>query len=96
MTTRIRTRRPVETSEFVAFARRILAAMGNRTAGNADHLGDLAALSADVDAQLLRSVQAARQEGYSWAEIGSRLGVTRQAAQQRFSVKASLTVESTN
>jgi hypothetical protein len=79
--------RPVETAEFVGFARRILAAMGTRIAGHADHLADLAALSTDIDAQLVRAVGAARAEGYSWADIGAQLGCTRQAAQQRFAAK---------
>lgn len=36
--------------------------------------------------ELLSSVVAeCRQDGYTWIEIGKRLGVTRQAAQQRFS-----------
>jgi hypothetical protein len=31
------------------------------------------------------TVKGLRAYGYSWAEIGSRLGITRQAAQQRWS-----------
>jgi hypothetical protein len=83
---RARTRAPkvVETAEFVAFARRILAAMGKRAAFNADNLGVLSKLSGDVDAAMLHAVAAARAEGYSWADIGRELGTTRQAAQQRF------------
>jgi len=30
------------------------------------------------------AVKGLRARGYSWAEIGSRLGITRQAAQQRW------------
>ena len=30
------------------------------------------------------TVTGLRTAGYSWAEIGNRLGITRQAAQQRF------------
>lgn len=34
-----------------------------------------------MDAAVIRLVE---QEGYSWAQVGAELGVTRQAAQQRF------------
>ena len=47
---------------------------------------------ANADGGLADEIDAARAEvvkglgayGYSWAEIGSRLGITRQAAQQRW------------
>jgi len=39
---------------------------------------------ADAEDQLRHAVVAARAAGYSWAMIGASLGVTRQAAQQRF------------
>ena len=44
----------------------------------------LAALSADLDAAIGDAVLGLRSGGYSWAEIASRLGVTRQAAHQRW------------
>jgi predicted DNA-binding protein (UPF0251 family) len=34
-----------------------------------------------MDAAVIRLVE---QEGYSWAQVGAELGVSRQAAQQRF------------
>jgi len=37
-----------------------------------------------ADAQLHRAVRAARAANYSWAAIGAVLGVSKQAAQQRF------------
>jgi hypothetical protein len=37
-----------------------------------------------AELNLRRQVQVARREGHSWAAIGYALGVTRQAAQQRF------------
>jgi hypothetical protein len=40
---------------------------------------------AAAEGELRDAVQAARQSGRSWAEIGLVLGVSRQAAQQRFS-----------
>jgi hypothetical protein len=37
-----------------------------------------------AEAMLRRQVDIARRSGHSWAAIGLALGVTRQAAQQRF------------
>lgn len=39
---------------------------------------------ADAEEELHQAVAAARAAGYSWAMVGASLGVTRQAAQQRF------------
>ena len=81
-----RTRRVVENSDFTAFGRRIIRAAGRRiAAGDVEALPDLAALSADLDAAIGNAVTGLRAGGYSWAEIASRLGVTRQAAHQRWS-----------
>ena len=41
-------------------------------------------LSAEIDDAIAQAVTGLRAFGYSWAEIGSRLGITRQAAQQRW------------
>ena len=37
-----------------------------------------------IDAAMAEAVKGLRAHGYSWAEIGYRLGITRQAAQQRW------------
>lgn len=41
--------------------------------------------TAEADRELHEAVQAARDAGYSWTEIGDVLGVKRQSAWQRFS-----------
>jgi hypothetical protein len=41
-------------------------------------------LSEEIDAAIAEAVKGLRACGYSWAEIGSRLSITRQAAQQRW------------
>ncbi len=80
-----RTPRVVENSEFAAFGRRIIRATGRRiAAGDVEALPDLAALSAELDAAIGDAVTGLRAAGYSWGEIASRLGVTRQAAHQRW------------
>ncbi|TDC82507.1 hypothetical protein E1193_11715 [Micromonospora sp. KC606] len=78
-------REVVENDEFAAFARRIIRAHGRRVAtGDVEALRDLTALSADLDRAISEAVIGLRAFGYSWAEIGSRLGISRQAAQQRW------------
>jgi hypothetical protein len=75
----------VENDEFAAFARRIIRAHGRRVATwDVEALRDLTALSAVIDQAIGDAVIGLRAFGYSWAEIGSRLGITRQAAQQRW------------
>lgn len=77
--------RVVETREFAAFVRRIVRAYSRRVAdGDVDALPELRALSAEIDAAIGKSVAGLRAAGYSWADIATRLGTTRQAAQQRF------------
>ena len=41
-------------------------------------------LSAEIDTAIGQAVTGLRGFGYSWADIGTRLGITRQAAQQRW------------
>ncbi len=80
-----RRRRLVENEEYAAFARRILRAYGRRVAcGDVEALTLMTDLADEIDTAISQAVQGLRGFGYSWAEIGSRLGVTRQAAQQRW------------
>ena len=80
-----RTRPVVENPEYAAFARRVLRACARRIAtGDIDSLALVAELADTIDASIRDAVTGLRSCGYSWAEIGSRLGVTRQAAQQRW------------
>ena len=75
----------VENDTYVVFVARVIKAAGKRIAqGDVDSLPDLAALTQDLDTALLTAVQGLREFGYSWEQIASRLGVTRQAAQQRW------------
>jgi len=75
----------VENDDYAAFARRILRAYGRRVAtGDIEALTLMTTLAHEIDAAIGSAVTGLRDYGYSWAEIGSRLGVTRQAAQQRW------------
>jgi hypothetical protein len=77
--------RAVENDEYAAFARRVLRAYARRVAdGDVEALILMFGLAAEIDTAITEAVKGLRTFGYSWAEIGSRLGITRQAAQQRW------------
>jgi len=84
--TRKRRRRYVENDEYAAFTRRVLRGYARRiAAGDIDAITDLDGLLGEVETALSRAVSGLRDNhGYSWAEIGLRLGVTRQAVHQRW------------
>jgi 5-methylthioribose kinase len=80
-----RARSLVENDDYAAFARRILRAYARRIAdGDVEALVTMTDLADEIDAVIGQAVTGLRAFGYSWAEIGSRLGITRQAAQQRW------------
>ncbi len=81
-----RRKRHVENDEYAAFTRRVLRGYGRRiAAGDVDAIADLGGLLGEVETALALAVSGLRDDhGYSWAEIGLRLGVTRQAAHQRW------------
>jgi len=77
--------RRVEDSDYASFVQRIIRAHGRRVAaGNVEALRDLVDLAAEVDAATRHAVHGLRGHGYSWAEIGARLGVTKQTAHERW------------
>ena len=80
-----RRQRPVENDEYASFVRRVMRAHARRVAaGDVDALADMTGLVAELDEAITQAVTGLRESGYSWAEIAARLGVTRQAAQQRW------------
>ena len=80
-----RPRRQVENDEYAAFVRRILRAYSRRVGdGDVEALALMLGLAEEIDTAMGEAVKGLRACGYSWAEIGSRLGITRQAAQQRW------------
>ena len=84
-----RPRRQVENDEYSAFVRRVLRAYSRRVGdGDVEALVLLVGLAEEIDAAMAEAVKGLRARGYSWGEIGSRLGISRQAAQQRSSRKA--------
>ena len=78
-------RREVENGEYAAFIRRVLGAYGRRVAtGDVEALTEMVALSRLMDESIGVAVGGLRGFGYTWSEIAARVGVTRQAAQQRW------------
>lgn len=80
-----------DTEEWGAFLERILRATARRVGnGDIEGLAVIARVQRLVDETMQHSVDRLRAEPweYSWADIGQRLGITRQAAQQRFGSKA--------
>jgi hypothetical protein len=82
---RLTVKRLRELPEYVGMVRRIIAAQGRRVAGaDPEDLAELAGLHTIVDRAVAEAVAGQRSAGFSWAEIGRGLGITRQAAQQRY------------
>jgi DNA-directed RNA polymerase specialized sigma24 family protein len=80
-----RRRDVVENDDYAAFARRIIVAHGRRIGhGDIEGLADLAALAEEIDTALRHAVTGLREAGFSWADIATRLDISRQAAHQRF------------
>jgi hypothetical protein len=77
--------RVVENYDYAAFLRRVIRAYSRRVAcGDIEAIGSLNALSREIDTALQDAVNGLRAIGYSWNDIAQRLGITRQAAQQRW------------
>ena len=80
-----RPQRQIENDEYAAFVRRILHAYSRRVGdGDVEAVTLMLSLAEEIDTAIAEAVKGLRTCGYSWADIGSRLGITRQAAQQRW------------
>jgi hypothetical protein len=80
-----RRRDVVENDAYADFAKRIIRAYSRRVAGgDIEAITDLVQLSEQVDEAIAYAIGGLREFGYSWAEIGTRLGISRQACQQRW------------
>ncbi len=80
-----RRRKVTENDDYAAFIRRAIRAYTARIAiGDIDAITTMAAIATDFDTALGQAITGLRGQGYSWAEVAARLGVTRQAAQQRW------------
>jgi hypothetical protein len=86
----------VENPAYAPFSRRVIAAAGRRVAaGDAEALPELLALATAVEEAIGQAVPGLRDVGYSWTEIAAPLGVTRQAAHQRWAADPAATSDPT-
>ena len=77
--------RVVENDEYAAFLRRVIRAYSRRVAsGDIEAITAMARLAGDLEDATRQAITALNDFGYSWADIGMRLGITRQGAQQRW------------
>src|SRR5262245_14313017 len=80
-----RGKRVVENSEYASFARRVLKGYARRVAaGDIEALRELAVFVSDVDDATRVAVAGLRRFGYSWLDIAEQVGISKQAAQQRW------------
>src|SRR5688572_28326449 len=85
LTPKPRRRDVVENDDYGTFVRRIVRAYGRHVAtGDVEALRGLIPRGRDIDQATDCAVQGLREYGYSWAEIAARIGITRQAAHQRW------------
>src|SRR5262249_8510881 len=86
--TRVRSKRGkrvVENSEYASFPRRVLKGYARRVAaGDIAALSELAVFVSDVDDATRVAVAGLRRFGYSWLDIAEQVGISKQAAQQRW------------
>ena len=87
-----RRRQHVENDEYAAFTRRIVRAYSRRmAAGDIEALASMVALGQDLENAIQTAVIGLRTFGYSWNEIANRLGISRQAARQRWNAATGTT-----
>jgi hypothetical protein len=80
-----RRRRVVENDEYAAFLHRVIRAYSRRVAaGDIEAITLMAHTAREIDTAMRDAISGLRATGYSWADVALRLGVTRQAAQQRW------------
>lgn len=80
-----RLRRVVENDEYGLFVRRVIDAYSRRVAsGDIEAITAMVATADHFDAAIRDAITGLRSIGYSWADIGMRLGISRQAVQQRW------------
>lgn len=75
----------VETPEFAAMVRRMIRAHGRRVGdGDPIDLVPLVELRGVLEAAIGQAVAGLVAEGFSWREVGEGMGVSREAAWQRY------------
>lgn len=74
-----------EAPQIGAMAARVIRSLARRSAeGDVEGLEELVKLQAVLDQAIAEAAQGLHDHGHSWTYIGDALGITRQAARQRF------------
>jgi hypothetical protein len=75
-----------ETTDYLAMLSRMIRGLGRRLGdGDPADIAGAVALQRELDAVIRAGVLTMREDhGFSWAQIADELGVTRQAAYQRY------------
>lgn len=82
---RRRVRAPRDTDEFLKMLLRMMRAAGRRVAeSDGADLRTLVQLRDELDKVTAAAVQGQRRQGSSYADIGAELGISRQAAYERW------------
>jgi hypothetical protein len=82
---RKRQNRGVENRDYTLFVCRVIRAYGRRIAeGDIDAIPAMVRTADELDEAIRDAITGLRASGYSWADIALRLGITRQAAHQRW------------
>jgi hypothetical protein len=85
LTPKRRHRPAVENHDYAAFSRRVIRAQARRiAAGDVEEFAQLLGLERELQCAIQTAVNGLRAQGYSWADIALRIGITRQAAHQRW------------
>lgn len=85
LTPKRRNRPVVENHDYAAFSRRVIRAQARRVAaGDVEELAHLLGLERELQHAIQTAINGLRAQGYSWADIALRIGITRQAAHQRW------------
>jgi hypothetical protein len=85
LTPKRRSRPVVENHDYAAFCRRVIRAQARRiAAGDIEELAYLFGLDRELQQAIHTAIAGLRDQGYSWADIALRLGITCQAAHQRW------------
>jgi hypothetical protein len=74
-----------DTADYLAFMRRIMRASSSRVgAASLRDFRELLAVRAELNTCIAEAARGLNANGYTWEEIGSELGCSRQAAWERF------------
>jgi hypothetical protein len=77
--------RPKDVTEYGKFVNRMLRAFGRRAAAEDPWvIRDMLDARAELDKSIQAAVTALHKAGYSWAQIGAEIGMTRQAVHKRW------------